>query len=191
MVWFVLAALLTLAPVAGQAADSAPITLPGLMAAMAAVPERRASFREEKRLAALTVPLVSTGRLIYRKPGHLEKLTDAPLAESLVVDGSRLALDLPNAIPQVIDLGSVPELRVLVDAMRGPLAGDLAALQRAFTAQVQGTASAWRLDLTPVDPRAARLLRAVRISGAGADMREVLLLQTNGDETYLSIEPTP
>jgi hypothetical protein len=190
MSWFVLAALLVLAPVASRAAEPAPITLPDLMAMMAAVPERRASFREEKRLAALTVPLVSTGRLIYRQPGHLEKLTDAPLPESLVVDANRLTLDLPNEIPRAIDLGSQPELRVLVDAMRGPLAGDLPALQRAFAVRTQGTRDAWRLDLVPVDPRAARLLRAVRISGTGADMREVLLVQANGDETYMSIEPT-
>lgn len=160
------------------------------MAMMAAVPERRASFREEKRLAALTVPLVSTGRLVYRQPDHLEKLTDAPLPESLVVDGARLTLDLPNGVPHAIDLGSQPELRVLVDAVRGPLTGDLTALQRAFAVQIQGTRGAWRLDLLPVDPRAARLLRAVRISGTGTDMREVLLIQANNDETYMSIEPS-
>jgi hypothetical protein len=188
-----LAVMLALPLHAGQAVDPAPgaITLAELMAAMAAVPERHASFREEKHLAALTVPLHSIGRLIYRRPGHLEKLTDAPLAESLVVDGNRLTLNLANEVPRVIDLGSQPELGVLVEAMRGPLSGDLAALQRAFTVTIQGSRAAWRLDLVPADPRAARLLRTVRIGGSGAEMREVMVIQANGDEQYMSIEPTP
>jgi hypothetical protein len=181
--------LMLLLPQPGRAEGA--VTLGELMAAMAAVPERHGNFREERRLSALTTPLHSVGRLIYRRPAHLEKLTDAPLAESLVVDGNRLTLELANEVPRVIDLGSQPELGVLVDAMRGPLSGDAAALQRAFSVQIQGSLAAWRLDLAPVDPRAARLLRTVRISGTGADMREVLVIQANGDEQYMTIEPAP
>ena len=50
-----------------RAAD-APIRLADLMAMMAAVPESRATFHEEKRFAALAVPLESSGHLLYRRP---------------------------------------------------------------------------------------------------------------------------
>jgi hypothetical protein len=88
-----------------------------------------------------------------------------------------------------IDLGARPELRALVDALRGPLAGDVAVLERAFKVSVGGTRGAWRIDLSPTDPLVAGLLREVRISGIGTDMREVLLIQANGDTAYMSIEP--
>lgn len=52
-------------------AAEAPLDLAELMARLAEVPERRASFREERRFAALNQPLESTGRLLYRRPGHL------------------------------------------------------------------------------------------------------------------------
>lgn len=161
------------------------------MARLAAVPERRATFREERRMAALTEPLVSTGRLLYRRPGHLEKVATWPQPDSLVIDGDRVVAMTGNEAPRVIPLGSVPELRGLVDAVRGPISGDLAALQRSFHVTLQGTAAAWRLDLVPSDPRAARLLRGVRIQGTGSDPREILVSEANGDEQRLIIEPLP
>jgi hypothetical protein len=170
------------------AADS-PIGLAELMAMMGSVAERRATFHEERRFAALTEPLESTGHLLYRRPDHLEKITDAPQAERLVVDGDRLSLTVAGGPTHVTDLAAQPELRALVDAMRGPLAGDTAALERAFKVAVRGTKAAWRLDLTPIDPRAAKLLTEVRISGSGPTMREVLLVQANGDTQFMSIEP--
>ena len=178
-----------------RAAD-ASIRLADLMAMMAAVPERRAVFHEEKRFAALAVPLESSGHLLYRRPGYLAKITDAPQAESMVVDGDQVSLteadgQTPNGQTHVIDLATQPELRTLVDAMRGPLAGDGAALERGFKVSFAGTRAAWRLDLTPIDPRSARLVAAVHITGSGSDMRDVLLVQANGDTQDMSIEPAP
>jgi hypothetical protein len=178
----------TLAP--DRTADDSPIRLTDLMSMMAAVPERRAVFHEEKRFAALAEPLESAGHLLYRRPAHLEKITDAPQAESLVVDGNQVSLTGADGQTHVIDLAAQPELRTLVDAMRGPLAGDGAALERVFKVSVAGTRTAWQLDLTPIDPRSARMVAAVHIAGSGSDMRNVLLVQANGDTQDMSIEPS-
>jgi hypothetical protein len=216
---------------AADRADDAAIRLDDLMAMMAAVPERRGVFHEVKHFAALAIPLESSGHLIYRRPGYLAKITDAPQPESMVVDGDEVSLteasgqapngegpkgqtaggqapssqtpngqtpngrtpngQTPNGQTHVIDLASQPELRILVDAMRGPLSGDGAALKCDFRISVSGTRAAWRLDLTPIDPRAARLVAAVHITGAGSEMRDVLLVQANGDSEDMSIEPAP
>ena len=172
-----------------RAADDSPIRFADLMAMMAAVPERRDVFHEVKHFAALAVPLESSGHLLYRRPGHLEKITDAPQAESLVVDGNQVSLMEADGQKHVIDLSAQPELRTLMDAMRGPLAGDGAALERGFKVSLTGTRAAWRLDLTPIDPRADRLVAAVHITGSGSDMRDVLLVQANGDTQDMSITP--
>ena len=157
-----------------RAADR--LDLGALMAGLAAVPERRATFQETRRFAALDQPLISTGHLLYRRPGYLAKTTDWPQSESLVVDGGRLA---------------VPELRTLVDAIRGPLAGDLPALRRAFAVTATGGADGWTLGLVPLDPRAARLLRQAQVSGRGPDVTAVRLAQANGDEQEMAIRPLP
>ncbi len=161
------------------------------MAGLAAVPERRAAFQETRRFAALDQPLLSTGHLLYRRPGYLAKTTDWPQPESLVVDGGRLALTVGNEAPRVLDLGSLPELRTLVDAIRGPLAGDLLALRRAFTVTAEGSPASWVLGLVPLDPRAARLLRQAEVSGRRADVTAVRLVQANGDEQQMAIGPLP
>lgn len=167
------------------------LDLSALMAGLAAVPERRATFQETRRFAALDQPLFSTGHLLYRRPGYLAKTTDWPQPESMVVDGGRLVLTAGNQAPRVLDLGMVPELRTLVDAIRGPLAGDLAALRRAFTVTASGSADGWTLGLVPLDPRAARLLQQAQVSGRGPDVATVRLVQANGDEQQMAIRPLP
>ena len=181
--------LATLVPGAlSRPARAADLDLAAVMRGLAAVPERQAVFRETRRFSALSTPLESTGRLLYRRPGHLEKLTDWPERESLVVDGDRLVLTGADA-PRVVDLGGQPELRSLVDAVRGPLSGDLDALRRAFTVSASGTVAAWSLLLTPRDPRAGRLLRQVEVDGAGDEVLRVRVAQANGDEQVMLIQP--
>lgn len=169
----------------------APLDIPALMARLAAVPERRATFREEKRIAALTDPLLSTGTLLYRRPGRLEKLTTWPDQESLVVDGDQVVLTEGNDPPRAVPLSADAGLRALVDAFRAPLAGDLAALTRSFRVQGDGSAAAWQLDLTPVNPAVARFLRGVRVVGSGAELRSIAVVQANGDEQDITIQDRP
>jgi hypothetical protein len=158
-----------------------------LMARLAAVPERRAAFRERRTFAALDAPLESTGHLLYRRPAYLEKITDWPQPERLVVDGDRLVLTAGAEAPRVVDLGSQPELRTLVDSMRAPLAGDLPALQRRFTLRSGGSLPAWTLEMTPLDARAARMMRSIRLAGATDEIRDIVLTQANGDEQWMRI----
>ncbi len=181
--------LLPLLPAPSRA--QAPLDIPALMARLATVPERRATFREEKRIAALTDPLLSTGTLLYRRPGRLEKLTTWPEQESLVVDGDRVVLTAGNDAPRVLPLNADPGLRALVDAFRAPLAGDLAALTRSFRVQGGGSPAAWQLDLTPISPAVARFLRGVRVAGAGTELHTIAVTQANGDEQDLTIETRP
>ncbi len=159
------------------------------MAQLAAVPERRARFREERRFAALTEPLPSRGRLLYRRPGYLEKLTEWPEPERMVIDGGRLVITAGNEAPRVIDLGSQPELRGMVDAMRGPLAGDLQALRRRFAVAMAGGLADWTLTLTPSDAGLGKVLRSVRLAGQAAWIAEIDLVQANGDRSLTRIEP--
>lgn len=161
------------------------------MGRLAQASERRADFVEEKRLAALRTPLRSEGRLAYRKPDHLEKLTTAPQPESLVVDGGRLVVsDGSNEPPRVFNLDSQPQLRTLVDTIRGALSGDLPALRRVYDVTGSGTPAAWLIVLRPRDPAVARLVTEVRLTG-GAELRTIQSLAPNGDTDTLTVTPRP
>lgn len=179
--------MVMLAPCPLGAAQSSP--LDELMQRLAAVPERQATFEEEKTFGALTQTLRSNGTLRYRRPSHLEKITYPPHPKSLVVDDGRLVLIEGDQPPRSVDLESQPELGALVDAVRGTLAGDLTALRRNYTVTMQGDLAGWRLTLTPANQRVARFLREVDIEGAGTEPRSVRIVQANGDQSLMTIHP--
>jgi outer membrane lipoprotein-sorting protein len=174
---------------APAAAQSSPPPMDELMRRLAAVSASRASFTEEKTIAALTEPVRGEGWLIYRRPDHLEKTTTGPSRESLMVDGDRLSIIADDQPPRIIELDSEPALRGLVDAVRGTLAGDLATLQRSYDVAMQGNLEAWRLILTPRDPSLKQLLRQVTVEGAGTDLGSVRIVQANGDQSLMTIRP--
>ena len=160
-----------------------------LMQMLASVQESHATFIEVKVIANLTRPLQDSGRLSYRRPSHLEKVTVEPSAERLVVDGDRLTMAEGGEPPRVIDLRTEPMIRGLVDAIRGTLSGDLATLRRSYRVSMQGDVAAWRLTLVPIDPSIAQLIVSTVIDGAGASLRDVQTRQTNGDDIRMTITP--
>ena len=170
-------------------AQPAELTADALMARLASPAERRGTFREEKTLGALAQPLVSWGRLLYRRPAHLEKMTTGPVPEQLVVDGGRLVLTEGQDPPRVVDLDSAPELRALVDTVRGTLSGDLPALRKSFAVSVSGQPAAWRIVLTPKDGRVGKVVSQVVIDGEGAEPLHIATTQPNGDTDRLDISP--
>jgi hypothetical protein len=159
------------------------------MRRLAAVRESQASFREEKRLAALTVPLHSAGMLVYRAPDHLEKRTTGPEVETIIVDGDRLTYTRPGeGVEHILVLSRAPELRGLVEAVRGTLAGDLAALQRFYSVGLEGTAEAWQLTLVPIDEALQGFLKVVRVKGSEARIAEVETVEPDGDVARMVID---
>lgn len=168
------------------------VSLAELMRSLASVAARQASFTEEKHLAALDRPLVSSGQLHYRRPSYLQKLTQSPQREVLTVDGDRLTMTDPTTgADRVMDLDSTPEVSALVDLVRGTLAGDLAALQRHCRVTVDGTARSWRLSLTPTEARLAGFIREVRIGGEGTEPLVIDTIEANGDWSRMTIDPHP
>jgi hypothetical protein len=157
------------------------------MAGLAAIPERHATFREEKDFAALDKPLISQGWLVYRRPAHFEKVTTAPEPETLVVDGDTLTLAASGQAPQSVRLGRRPEVGALVDAIRGALSGDLGVLESHYRIAADGRFTAWHLVLQPTDPGVQRLVRMIAIDGAGADISGFRTVQINGDEDSMTI----
>ena len=141
-------------------------------------------------MAALTSSLVSRGTLAWRAPDHLEKRTEEPFVEDVVVDGDRLSYAKPaDGIRRTIGLDQAPELRALVDAVRGTLAGDLAELRRVYSVGFEGSPERWRLTLVPVEPRVKELVKAVLVDGEKDEITQVDTVEPDGDRTRMTVEP--
>lgn len=160
------------------------------MSALSKVRAVRSSFREEKELAGLTAPLLSNGTLAYSAPNHLEKRTSQPFQEQIIVDGDWLTYAKPaEDIHYTMTLNKTPELRGLVEAVRGTLAGDLAGLRRYYMVSFTSAADAWQLTLLPVDSRVERFLKSVTIDGQATELRQIETVEANGDLSRMTIEP--
>lgn len=173
-------------------ARAQPSALEELMRAMRAVPERRDAFTEERAIPELDLPLPSGGVLIWRAPDRLEKHTTAPIDERLLVEGNRLLYERADrGIRREFGLDDQPEMRALVEAVRGTLAGDLPALSRHYEIGLEGVPrSEWRLALVPRSARVRAAVQRIALSGRGA---QILAVDTEGGGgvTRMRIQPGP
>jgi hypothetical protein len=159
-----------------------------LMQLLRAHPAGRATFHETKRVSVLDRPLESSGELVFTPPDRLEKRVTSPGAERIVADRERLVLERAGR-KQVLELRDYPEVAVLIESIRGTLAGDREALDRLYTLELTGDERAWRLVLKPRDPALRRLVERIEIEGSGARVERVAVDQADGDRSLMQIAP--
>jgi hypothetical protein len=157
-----------------------------LMALLHAHPPGKARFVESKEVSILDRPLESSGELVFTPPGRLEKHVTSPADERLVVDRDRLTIERMGR-KQELSLAEYPQVAVLVESIRGTLAGDRAALERTYSLELGGDAKAWRLVLRPRDAAVAKLVTQVTIEGSQAQVQRVTIEQADGDRSLMRI----
>ncbi len=189
--WLVIFMPLLAAPhlaLAAGVATSAPAEwgLPQLMQSLAQVKSAKNKFTERKYLGMLDQPLVSSGKLAYTAPAHLEKLTLAPKSETMILDGDTLSVDVKGK-RRTLSLKQYPLLWAFVESIRATLAGDLPALQQFYRVTLEGEAGQWQLLLMPTDPEVRDVVREIRIAGKRNRLTRVEVMETQGDHSVMTI----
>jgi hypothetical protein len=174
------------------------MTLDVLMTRFRASPGLVANFREEKRIALLADPLVSTGVVYYAPPRRFARQTSSPSVASLVLDGDKLTFSGAGSdAPQSMDLRGNAIASAFVDGFLGVIAGDRAALDRNFVLDFHANDAAhpgddWDVSLVPRSNDVKKILREVRFKGDGIVVNEMRVLETSGDEsttTFRDVDP--
>jgi hypothetical protein len=181
-------AALSLGLVLSPASAAAPFDLDALMTLLGRVRSGEATFVETRRIEMLDRTLVSSGRLSFKAPDVFVRETLKPRHEKLAVDGNTLTLSL-GARSRTMQLDASPEAAVIVEAIRGTLTGNRAALERLFETRVSGDAREWSLELVPRDLRLRGQVASVRVSGRETMVQEVRVLLADGDHSVMTIEP--
>ena len=148
----------------------------------------RAAFVEKKFLSILDRPVESSGELLFTPPDRIEKRTLLPKPESVVVDRESVTLDRAGK-RHTLRLRENPAVAVLVESIRGTLAGDLATLTRTYSVALDGSPHRWRLTLRPLDPALGTLVERVEIGGAQARVATVEIFQADGDRSVMTLTP--
>jgi len=159
-----------------------------IMQGLAQVKSARGRFVERKYLAMLEAPLESSGTLYYAAPGRLEKHMLAPRQESMILEGDTLVIDnKETGQRRSFALQEHAVLWAFVESIRSTLGGDLATLKRFYHVALEGDAQAWRLRLKPTDRRMRRAATEIRVSGKGAWVGVIEILEAGGDRSVTSI----
>jgi outer membrane lipoprotein-sorting protein len=185
------AALAVTAPLAlgARLAAAAPaFDLDALMALLGSVKSGEATFVEKRRIEMLDRTLVSSGRLSFKAPDVFVRETLKPRHEKLAVDGNTVTMSLGER-SRTMQLDASPEAAVIVEAIRGTLTGNRAALERLFETKVSGDPRQWSLELVPRDLRLRGQVASVRVSGREQVASEVRILLADGDHSVMTIEP--
>jgi outer membrane lipoprotein-sorting protein len=179
---------LTLACCASVHAQSA-FSLADLFALTARQTRSQTTFTEKKFIKGLDAPIESSGELSFEAPDHMVKRTVLPKPETLKLDGRQVTLERGRQV-RSLSLDDHPELAVHVEGIRASLAGDRTRLERVYRAEFSGSATQWKMVLTPLDEKAAAQVKTVILSGEQADIRSVQVLLTDGDSSLMTIAPT-
>ena len=125
--------------------------------------------------------------MFYTAPDHLEKRTIKPKPESMILDRGSLVITRGR---QKLDLQlqDYPELAAFIDSIRGTLAGDRKALERAYRLTLDGTVEHWTLQLLPVDEKILAVVKRIRIAGVRDELRRIEITQADGDSSLMIIE---
>ena len=146
----------------------------------------RTTFSEKKYLSLLDKPVESSGELSFTPPDRMEKKTLKPRPETVVVDRETVTLERGGK-RHTLRLRENPSMAVLVESIRGTLAGDLAALTRTYSVALDGPQSRWRLVLRPLDPSLGTMVERVEIAGSQARVTTVEIFQADGDRSVMTL----
>ena len=168
------------------AASALAFDLQSLMSTLAKVQRSRVEFEETRHLSVLSTPLVRRGTLDYVRPDRLEMHVVAPFPEKTEIVGTRVRVTSSEAMREW-DLAGQPAALAWVEAIRASLAGDAAALERIFHVELTGAEGDWRMTLTPRDARIGAALRRVVVTGRGAAITNVEIVDARGDRVTMAL----
>jgi hypothetical protein len=175
-------------PQASATATGVTPTLEDLLKKIGGKASSQARFVEKKYLAVLDAPVESAGVLRYRAPARLEKNTERPIRESMMIDGDLLVMERDGK-RRTIPAAQFPGITALVGGLRDTLGGNAEALRRVFKVVIQGDAAQWQMDLLPSDTASAQLVSRITLRGRDDQVLEVETLQADGDRSVMVLSP--
>jgi outer membrane lipoprotein-sorting protein len=167
--------------------DTSGWNLDRLMSTLGQKKAGHASFVETKYLSIATYPVTSSGELVFTAPDHLEKRTDSPKPEDLVVDGDKLTI-ARNGHKYTLELTQYPELSAFIESIRATLAGNRFALEQLYKVAVTGSGDDWTLTLTPLDSRMLKTISTITLTGTRDLLHTVAIQQADGDHSLMRLQ---
>lgn len=145
----------------------------------------RAQFTQTQTLAAMKQPLVSSGTLLfYRERGVIWQIDTPYKATYVITDAGVVQIDATGRRVNAHSAQGTRGVAQVSKMMRAMLGGDLSALYSQFDVQADGSATQWRMRLTPNQPQIAQSIKRLEMDG-GDYLQSLRITLANGDVTKL------
>lgn len=174
-----------LAPESVMSVEPESTELTRIAARMSNAPVQRGHFEQRKSIKGFRQALVSHGQfLMVRNKGVLWH-TEAPFPSELVLTSQHLLMRDATGQSTALVSGQEPALRLLNQWLPPVLAGDLNALDKAFTVEGKGLLNGpWHLILVPRDTMLSQWLDRIEMEG-DKQVTMVRWKEHSGDSTEI------
>ena len=172
--------------VCSAGAQTCDIAMPGLMALFAGSKHIKTEFIERKFLQILDTPVESSGELIFKAPGRLEKRTRRPRPETLVIDGNSVSIER-GSLKRTLPLDDFADMASMVRSLTATFRGDQVSLEQFFKWELSGPANRWQLVLTPKSSKLFITLKEIRLAGDLGYVHTVETTLTDGDRSLMTL----
>jgi hypothetical protein len=168
-----------------------PLNLDNILNAFGRMDGLEAEFREEKHLALLSAPLVTTGRLYFTRPGYLARLVEKPSKSKVLITPTTVEMTDATG-SQTIDLRARPDVKTFVESFTRVLAGDRAGLETVYTLAITHPGDAlpfdsWILTMTPKGKPLNQLIASLEVRGRGIAVNTITVREHAGDHSVITI----
>jgi hypothetical protein len=140
---------------------------------LASYPVVRAQFVQERTMASLTKPVISSGRLVFSREG-LTWQVETPVKLSLLYSASAS----PEGGALQAEMGRL---------IRALIAGDLRELRTTFDVMPRGDLERWTLQLRPRTLEVAQYLRGIELAGS-QHLEAIDVVEANGDRLSIRMK---
>ncbi len=145
-------------------------------------------YTETRESVYLQVPIVSRGILRVLPDGSLVKERQAPGFQRITIGRERIDLEDAAGGRRSFALSEFPGLSGFATGLTALFAGDPESLRAHFAAELRGDPSDWRLRLVPLNEGLASAVQQIQLDGGAARVRQISILEGNGDSTLLELE---
>ncbi len=180
------AVILTLTMVCGARVHASDIDMPSLMQLFAASKSIKAEFVERKYLRVLDAPVESRGDLLFQAPSRLEKRTQLPRAEVMLIEGNKVSIER-GTFKRSMSLDDFADMASLVQSLTATFRGDQAGIEKYFSWRLTGPAGKWQLVLKPKNSKLFVMLQEIRLSGIDSYVHTVETTLTDGDRSLMTL----
>ena len=170
--------------VSAQATD---IDMPSLMRLFAISQSVKAKFAERKFIKILDDPVESNGELVFQAPNRLEKRTQLPRPETLVIEGSKVSIER-GTFKRTMSLDDFADMASLVQSLTATFRGDQLSIEQSFNWKLSGPASKWQLVLKPKTSKLFITLKEIRLAGDNSYVHTVETTLTDGDRSLMTLD---